>query len=99
MGLIGMAATFAWLTGQRRVARVLALNILFVLGVGLGLSGAGVALVDNGAHIGGLVAGAALGLVRTRVRAAPPRWLEAVLIAASFLVTAVAFGSILFLPE
>jgi rhomboid protease GluP len=99
MGLIGMAATFAWLTGQRPIARALAMNVVFVLGVGLSLSATGVNLVDNGAHIGGLVAGAALGAVRARVRTAPPRWLEALLITASFLVTAFGFGRILFLPE
>ena len=41
MGLIGMAATFAWRSGQRAAAKALAFNILFVLGVGLSLSARG----------------------------------------------------------
>ena len=57
MGLIGMAAAFAWLTGQRAAARSLAINILFVLGLGISLSMGRVAPIDNAAHIGGLVVG------------------------------------------
>jgi membrane associated rhomboid family serine protease len=91
MGLIGMAATFSWRSGQRAVARALAFNILFVLGVGLSLSARGVGLVDNAAHIGGLVVGAAAGLVRVEVRRPAPRWLDRGLIATSIALTAVAF--------
>jgi rhomboid protease GluP len=92
MGLIGMAATFAWRTGQRRAAKVLAFNILFVLGVGLSLSARGVSLVDNAAHIGGLVAGVAIGLGRAAFPRPTPRWLDATAIAVAFTLAAVAFA-------
>lgn len=92
MGLIGMAATFAWRTGQRRAAKVLAFNVLFVLGVGLSLSARGVSLIDNAAHIGGLVAGAVIGLVRAAIPRPTPRWLDVTAIVASFALTAIAFG-------
>jgi rhomboid protease GluP len=96
MGLIGMAATFAWRSGQRALARSLAFNILFVLGVGLSLSAGGVGLVDNAAHIGGLIAGAVVGLVRVRVRRPTPRWLDVTLITLSIALTAVAFAAVQF---
>jgi rhomboid protease GluP len=95
MGLIGMATIFAWRSGQRAVARSLAFNILFVLGVGLSLSARGVGLVDNAAHIGGLVAGALIGLVRVQVRRPAPSWLNATLIGASIALTAAAFAVVL----
>jgi rhomboid protease GluP len=96
MGLIGMAATFAWRSGQRAAAKALAFNILFVLGVGLSLSARGISLVDNAAHIGGLCAGAAIGLIRVAVRRPTPRWLDATAIALSFALAAVAFAIVLF---
>lgn len=96
MGLIGMATTFAWRSGQRAVARSLSFNILFVLGVGLSLSAGGVGLVDNAAHIGGLLAGAVIGLVRVGIRRPAPRWLDATLIGASIALTAVAFVALRF---
>lgn len=92
MGLIGMAATFAWRSGQRAAAKALAFNILFVLGVGLSLSARGVHLVDNAAHIGGLVAGAAVGLGRVSARRPMPVWLDRALIAVSFGLAALAFA-------
>jgi rhomboid protease GluP len=95
MGLIGMAATFAWRSGQRAAAKALAFNILFVLGVGLSLSARGISLVDNAAHIGGLCAGSAIGLVRVAVRRPVPRWLDAVAIVVSFTLAAVAFAIVL----
>jgi rhomboid protease GluP len=91
MGLIGMATIFAWRSGQRAVARSLAFNILFVLGVGLSLSARGIGLVDNAAHIGGLLAGAVVGLVRVRIQRPAPRWLDVALIGASIALTALAF--------
>src|SRR6516162_2636879 len=98
MGLIGMAATFAWLTGQRRAARTLAFNILLVLGVGLSLSARGVSLVDNGAHIGGLVGGVALGLARVRMTRPTPRWLDVTLVVASLALAAIAFLAVQLRP-
>ena len=95
MGLIGMAATFAWRSGQRAAAKALAFNILFVLGVGLSLSARGISLVDNAAHIGGLCAGAVIGLVRVAVRRPTPRWLDATAIALSFALAVVAFAVVL----
>jgi rhomboid protease GluP len=96
MGLIGMAAVFAWRTGQRRAAKALAINVLFILGVGLSLSARGISLVDNAAHIGGLVAGAAIGLGRAAFPRPAPRWLDATAIAASFALAAVAFAIVRF---
>ncbi|HLK91867.1 MAG TPA: rhomboid family intramembrane serine protease [Polyangia bacterium] len=92
MGLIGMAATFAWRTGQRRAAKVLALNVLFVLGVGLSLTASGKSLIDNAAHIGGLVAGVVIGFVRAAIPRPTPRWLDVTAIVASFALAAIAFG-------
>ena len=92
MGLIGMATIFAWFSGQRAVARSLAFNILFVLGVGLSLSARGVGLVDNAAHIGGLIAGALVGLVRVRVPRPAARWVDVALIAGSAALAAMAFA-------
>jgi rhomboid protease GluP len=91
MGLIGMAATFAWRTGQRATAKALAFNILFVLGVGLSLSARGIHLVDNAAHIGGLLAGAVIGLVRVSVRRPMPPTADRLLVASSFALAALAF--------
>jgi rhomboid protease GluP len=95
MGLIGMATTFAWRSGERAVAKALAFDILFVLGVGLSLAARGIDLVDNAAHIGGLCAGAVIGLVRVAVRRPTPRWLDATAIALSFALSAVAFAVVL----
>jgi rhomboid protease GluP len=95
MGLIGMAAVFAWRTGQRGAAKALAFNILFVLGVGLSLTAGGVSLVDNAAHVGGLCAGAVIGLGRAAVRRPTPRWLDVTALALSFALTAAAFAVVL----
>ncbi len=96
MGLIGMAVTFAWRTGQRGAAKALAMNVLFILGVGLSLSWRGIGLVDNAAHIGGLVAGAAIGLGRAAFPRPAPRWLDATAIVASFALAAIAFAIVRF---
>jgi rhomboid protease GluP len=91
MGLIGMAATFAWLSGQRAVARALAINVLFVLGVGFSLSLSGTSMVDNAAHIGGLVAGVGLGAARVRMQRPLPRWLDVGTVVWMLLLAALAF--------
>jgi len=91
MGLIGMATTFAWQSGNRRAAKALAFNILFVLGVGLSLSARGVHMVDNAAHVGGLLPGAVIGLVRVSVKRPMPRVADRVLLISSFAVTGLAF--------
>jgi rhomboid protease GluP len=92
MGLIGVATAFAWLTGQRRIARTLALNILFVLAVGISFSARNVVAVDNAAHVGGLVLGVLIGVARARVSRPTPRWLDGLLIGGSAALTAVAFA-------
>jgi rhomboid protease GluP len=91
MGLIGMAAAFAWMTGQRAAARTLAFNILFVLGLGISLSVGRVAPIDNAAHVGGLVIGVIAGLVRARRPQPLSRRADALLIGLSLMLTAVAF--------
>lgn len=91
MGLIGMAAAFAWLSGQRAAAKALALNILFVLGLGISLSMGRVAPIDNAAHIGGLVVGVVAGVVRARLPRPLSRRTDALLIGLSLVLTAIAF--------
>ena len=92
MGLIGMAAAFAWLSGQRAVAKALAINVLFVLGVGLSLTFSGRPMVDNAAHIGGLVAGVGLGVARFRMPRPLPNWLDRGLIVWMLLLSVLAFA-------
>ena len=65
MGLIGIAAAFAWRTGQKGIARSLAINVGFVLVLGYFLN------LDNAAHLGGFVAGALIGLAARALAAAP----------------------------
>jgi membrane associated rhomboid family serine protease len=66
MGIFGVATVFAWLTRQVEIARALAKNVLFVLVIGFALTAGGAIAVDNAAHVGGLVAGALIGLARAR---------------------------------
>jgi rhomboid protease GluP len=97
MGLIGMAAIFAWRTGQKRAAKALALNVLFILALGFSLNArGGDTLIDNAAHIGGFIAGAVIGLARAAVRRPTPRWLDATAIGASFALAAIAFAMVRF---
>jgi rhomboid protease GluP len=96
MGLIGVATLFAWRTGQRAIAKALAKNIVFVLVVGFAATAGGALAVDNAAHIGGLVAGAAIGLARARWPHPAPRWAEVSFVAASAALSLLAFGAVRF---
>ncbi len=95
MGLIGMAATFAWRSGQRAAAKALAFNIVFVLAVGLSLRAGGIHLVDNAAHVGGLVAGTVIGFARVSTPRPMPVWLDRGLVGGSFALAAAAFAIVL----
>ncbi|HSZ83768.1 MAG TPA: rhomboid family intramembrane serine protease [Polyangia bacterium] len=79
MGLFGVATVFAWRTGQRPIASMLAKNVLFVLVIGFVATAGGTIAVDNAAHLGGLVVGALIGLGRARWPRPAPRWAERVL--------------------
>jgi membrane associated rhomboid family serine protease len=92
MGLFGVAAVFAWLTGQRQIANLLAKNVLFVLVIGFAVTAGGAIAVDNAAHVGGLVAGAIVGVGRVRRPREVSRATDALLIAASTSIVAVAFA-------
>lgn len=92
MGLVGLATVFAWLTGQRAIARALGMNVLFVLGVGFAVTARGVVAVDNAAHVGGLVVGAGLGALRARFSRPLPRWLEVTLVVTAALLAITAFA-------
>jgi rhomboid protease GluP len=91
MGLFGVAAIFAWRTGQREIARLLVKNVLFILVLGVGLTAGGAVAVDNAAHVGGLVAGALVGFGRVRWPRPVTRRTDALLIGASVAVVAAAF--------
>lgn len=91
MGLLGMVAVLAWVASLRPLAKLLLRNAAFVIGLGIVLSLSGRGFLDNGAHVGGLVAGAALGWVRSRIRRPTPRWLNRALVAVAFAVVAIAF--------
>jgi membrane associated rhomboid family serine protease len=95
MGLFGVATLFAWLTGQREIGRALAKNVLFVLVLGFSLTAGGALAVDNAAHVGGLLSGAAVGVGRVRWPRPVSRRTDALLIAASVVVVAAAFAFVL----
>ncbi len=88
LGLIGLAAAYAWRTQQKGIARNLAMNLVFVLVLGYFLD------LDNAAHIGGFISGAAIGLARARWPQRLPRWLDGALIGASATLTIAAFAII-----
>jgi rhomboid protease GluP len=92
MGLFGVATVFAWLTGQREIARMLAKNVLFVLVIGFAVTAGGAIAVDNAAHLGGLLVGAAVGFGRSRWPRPVPRLAEALLISGSIVSVAVGFA-------
>lgn len=86
MGLIGIAVVFAWRTGQKTIAKNLLMNVGLVLLMGVLVNG-----VDNGAHIGGLLAGGVIGYLRVRWPRPFPRWLDLLLIGLSAAVAVAAF--------
>jgi rhomboid protease GluP len=92
MGLFGLAAVFAWRLGQQQIARLLAKNVLFVLVLGFAVTAGGAIAVDNAAHIGGLVAGAVIGLGRARWPRPVSRRTDVLLVLASLAVAGVAFA-------
>jgi membrane associated rhomboid family serine protease len=85
MGLIGIAATFAWRTGERRITRTVAINVAIVLVLGYFLD------LDNIAHAGAFVAGGLIGLACARWPRRLPRGLDAALVGASAAVAVAAF--------
>ncbi len=85
MGLIGIAAAFAWRTDQKGLARGLATNVGFVLVLGYFLN------LDNAAHLGGFVSGGIIGLLRARWPQRLPRGLDVALLGASLAVSIAAF--------
>jgi rhomboid protease GluP len=84
--LIGIAVVFAWRTGQKAIAKNLLMNIGLVL-----LMGVFVPAIDNGAHIGGLLAGGVIGFLRVRWPRPVPRWLDVSLLVLSAAVSIAAF--------
>jgi rhomboid protease GluP len=95
MGLLGMVAVLAWTADLKPLAKSLLRNAAFIIALGVALSVSGRGLVDNGAHVGGLLTGALIGWVRARYRRPMPRTADRVLVVASFALILVAFGSIL----
>jgi membrane associated rhomboid family serine protease len=85
MGLIGIAAAYAWRTKQKGIARSLTMNVVFILVVGYFIN------LDNAAHLGGFVSGGVVGVLRARWPRPLPRWLDAVLVSASAAVSIAAF--------
>ena len=95
MGLLGMVAVLAWTADLKPLAKSLLRNAAFIIALGVALSASGRGLVDNGAHVGGLLTGAVIGWIRARYRRPMPRTADRALVVASFALILVAFGSIL----
>ena len=91
MGLFGVATVFAWVTGQREIARTLGKNVLFVLVIGFAVTAGGAIAVDNAAHVGGLLTGGVVGFARARWRRPAPRWVGALFVGVSSALVAAAF--------
>lgn len=91
MGLLGLVAVLAWFADIRPLAMMLLRNAGFIIVLGLALSLSGRGFMDNGAHIGGFVAGAGIGWARSRIRRPLSRQLNAALFAAAFTLVAIAF--------
>lgn len=86
LGLIGVVAAYAWRTDQKRIAAVLATNLVILLVLGQVLN------FDNATHLGGFVAGGFVGLLRARWPAplSPRRQIS--MITASALLIVAAFA-------
>lgn len=94
MGLLGMVAVLAWTADLKPLAKSLLRNAAFIIALGVALSVSGRGLIDNGAHVGGLLTGALIGGVRARFRRPMPRIANRVLVVAALALTLVGFGSI-----
>jgi rhomboid protease GluP len=81
MGLIGLAAAYAWRSDRKDLAQPLITNLVILLVLGHLLN------FDDATHLGGFVAGGAIGLLRARRPEPLPRRLNGALIAASALAT------------
>jgi rhomboid protease GluP len=92
MGLFGAATVFAWLTRQREIATMLAKNVLFVLVIGFAVTAGGAIAVDNAAHVGGLVAGALIGVGLVRRSHPLPRRTDLLLVAGALVLVLAAFA-------
>ena len=91
MGLLGMVAVLAWMADLKPLAKSLLRNAMFIIGIGLALSWSGQGALDNGAHIGGLLSGMAIGWIRTRIRRPLSPSLSFTLSGASLVATLTSF--------
>ena len=95
MGLLGMVAVLAWLSGQRPLAKALLRNAAFIIVLGVTMAVSGRGMLDNGAHIGGLLAGAAIGWALARSHRRIPPLLDRLLAVAALAVSVGAFAAVL----
>ena len=95
MGLLGLVAVVAWFANMRPLATLLLRNAGFLIVLGLGLSFSGHGFMDNGAHIGGLLAGAGIGWLRVKKVPRLPRALNTTLLVVSFALVALAFAVVI----
>ena len=95
MGLLGMVAVLAWIADLKPLAKALLRNAAFIIALGVALSLSGRGLIDNGAHVGGLLTGAGIGWARARIRRPIPRAANWLLAAGGFALTLGAFASII----
>lgn len=94
MGILGMVAVLAWQAGAKPLAKLLLKNALFIVALGVGLSVSGHGLLDNGAHVGGVLTGAALGWIRSRRPGPLPPLVNRLLVVAALALTVAGFAVI-----